>query len=179
MLTDADQIREDLGAAYNLLDGNDNAILSSLSETSDYLSRVNLALFEERDEGELLKRLENIRVEVKDISETVRDYLDRVETNPLRLAKVTERMNMLYDAIKHFKVKDEEGLVALHKDLHQKLTAIDFGDEDVARLEQEAKALARSLKKKADILTEKREKSRTGFLSDTDGHSRSVGVAQP
>ena len=55
MLTDADQIREDLGAAYNLLDGNDNAILSSLSETSDYLSRVNLALFEERDEGELLK----------------------------------------------------------------------------------------------------------------------------
>ena len=68
MLTDADQIREDLGAAYNLLDGNDNAILSSLSETSDYLSRVNLALFEERDEGELLKRLENIRVEVKDIS---------------------------------------------------------------------------------------------------------------
>ena len=163
MLTDADQIREDLGAAYNLLDGNDNAILSSLSETSDYLSRVNLALFEERDEGELLKRLENIRVEVKDISETVRDYLDRVETNPLRLAKVTERMNMLYDAIKHFKVKDEEGLVALHKDLHQKLTAIDFGDEDVARLEQEAKALARSLKKKADILTEKREKAAQDF----------------
>lgn len=163
MLTDADQIREDLGAAYNLLDGNDNAILSSLSETSDYLSRVNLALFEERDEGELLKRLENIRVEVKDISETVRDYLDRVETNPLRLAKVTERMNMLYDAIKHFKVKDEEGLVALHKDLHQKLTAIDFGDEDVARLEQEAKALARNLKKKADILTEKREKAAQDF----------------
>ena len=84
--------------------------MSSLSETSDYLSRVNLALFEERDEGELLKRLENIRVEVKDISETVRDYLDRVETNPLRLAKVTERMNMLYDAIKHFKVKRRGGV---------------------------------------------------------------------
>ncbi len=54
-------------------------------------------------------------------------------------------------------------MVALHKDLHQKLTAIDFGDEDVARLEQEAKALARSLKKKADILTEKREKAAQDF----------------
>ena len=57
-----------------------------------------------------MRRLESLRIELKDISETVYDYLDRVESDPARLAKVTARMNLLYDAIKHFKVSDEAGL---------------------------------------------------------------------
>lgn len=163
MLSDADQIREDLGCAYNLLDGSDNAIVGDLSEAAGYLSKVNLSLFDEEDESELMKRIENVRIEIKDISETVRDYLERVDTDPGRLAKVTARMNTLYDAIKHFRVADEEGLVALHKDLRAKLNAIDFGDEDVAQLEQDARKLARELKAKADALTASREKAAAEF----------------
>ena len=50
MLSDADQLREDLGAAYNLLDGSDAGALSSLSEAMSFLAKVNLSLFVE-DEG--------------------------------------------------------------------------------------------------------------------------------
>lgn len=104
-------------------------------------------------------------MELKDIAETVRDYLDRVDTDPGRLAKVTERMNLLYDAIKHFKVADEDGLVLFHASLRHKLNAIDFGDEDVARLEQEAKSLARELKSKADLLTRRRAEAAVEFAA--------------
>lgn len=165
MLSDADQIREDLGSAYNLLDGSDMSVLPFLSEAEDYLSKVNLSLFSDGEDQEILRRLEGVKVELKDIAETVRDYLDRVDTDPGRLAKVTERMNLLYDAIKHFKVADEDGLVLFHASLRHKLNAIDFGDEDVARLEQEAKSLARELKSKADLLTRRRAEAAVEFAA--------------
>lgn len=156
MLSDADQIREDLGAAYNFLDGSDNAALPYLSQAAGTLMKINLSLFDENDESELVKRLENAIIEIKDVAETVRDYLDRVDSDPGRLAKVTARMNLIYDAIKHFKVADDDALIELHHDLAGKLHSIDNGDEDVSILEQEARVLARDLKAKADVLTERR-----------------------
>ncbi|MDE6532232.1 MAG: DNA repair protein RecN [Muribaculaceae bacterium] len=163
MLSDADQIREDLGTAYNQLDGGDNAALGSLTEGLSYLSKVNLSLFDEDGGDDIMRRLENVRIELKDISETVRDYLDRVDSDPGRLAKVTSRMNLLYDAMKRFKVADEDALIELHRELESKLNAIDFGDDDVAGLEQEARVLAKELKSKAEMLTVSRKKGAKEF----------------
>ncbi len=157
MLSDADQIREDLSIAFGALDGSDNAALSLIGDATSSLQKVNLGLFGDEDENsDLLKRIEDVRIELKDISETVRDYLERVEADPVRLARVTARMNLLYDSIKRFKVTDNDALVALHNDLKGKLKSIDYGDQDVSDLEKEAKALARVLKAKADALTASR-----------------------
>lgn len=156
MLSDSDQIREDLGAAYNCFESGDRSINALLAEATGSISNVNLSLFGEEVEEELMTRLENLRIELKDITETVYDYLDRVDSDPARLAKVTARMNQLYEAIKRFKVADEEGLVRLHEELRQKLDAIDNGDEDVESMEKEARILAKSLKEKADELSELR-----------------------
>lgn len=163
MLSDADQIREDLGEAYSLLDVGDRSLNSLLAETTSALGKVNLSLFAEDGGEELLKRLEVLRIELKDITETVYDYLEQVDSDPARLAKVTERMNTIYDAIKHFKVVDEKELVALHKDLQQRLYSIDNGDEDVAALEKEARHLAKELKVKADKLSEVRREAADRF----------------
>lgn len=166
MLSDADQIREDLGEAYNYLDGGENNINAYLAGVIDSLLQVNLDLFEEDGGAELMRRIENLRIELKDISETVCDYLDRVDSDPARLAKVTSRMNQIYDAIKRFKVADEKELVDLHSDLHQKLDAIDNGDVDIADLETEAKILGKELKAKADLLTESRKEKAVEFSAN-------------
>lgn len=176
MLSDADQIRDDLSASYNLLDGSENAVLSSLSEAMSYLGKVNLSLFTDDEGAELMRRLDESRIELKDIAETVRDYLDRVDTNPGRLAKVTERMNAIYDAIKHFKVIDDEALINLHKELRHRLDSIDFGDEDVAKLEQEAKAIARQLKAKADSMSETRRKAAVEFAQRLLDTAKPLGL---
>ena len=84
-------------------------------------------------------------------------------------------MNLLYDAIKHFKVADEEALVHLHADLRHKLNAIDFGDDDVARLEKDAKVLARALKEKAEALTATRRKAAEEFASRLVETARPLG----
>lgn len=159
MLSDSDQIREDLGSAYNCFESGDRSINALLAEATDSISRVNLSLFGEDVEEELMTRLENLRIELKDITETVYDYLDRVDSDPARLAKVTSRMNQIYEAIKRFKVVDEEGLVKLHAELRGKLDAIDNGDVDVETMEKEARRLAKVLKVKADELTDIRREA--------------------
>lgn len=163
MLSDADQIREDLGVAYNYFDGGENNINAYISGVIESLQQVNLELFEEDGGTDLMRRLDSLRIELKDISETLYDYLDRVDSDPARLAKVTARMNLLYDAIKRFKVADEKELIELHNDLHQKLDAIDNGDVDIADLESQAKILGKALKSKAEILTERRKQGAVEF----------------
>lgn len=176
MLSDADQLREDLGSCYNLLDGGDSSALPQLTEATEYLSKVNLLLFDENDDAELMKRLEEVRIELKDISETVRDYLERVSCDPTRLAYVTTRMNQLYDAIKRFKTEDEDGLIKMRKDLRHRLNAIDFGDDNIAELEQEAKRLAKVLKGKADALTETRREAAAAFAETLIETAKPLGM---
>lgn len=165
MLSDSDQLREDLGEAYAYLDSGDGSLNSLLSDVISSLGKVDLSLFADDGGEELMKRLEVVRIEIKDITETIYDYLERVDSDPARLQKVTSRMNQLYDAIKHFKVLDEKALVGLHQDLRQRLDSIDNGDDDVAELEREARRLGKELKGKADRLTEVRREAADRFAS--------------
>ncbi len=153
MLSDSDQIREDLGYAYNCFESGDRSINALLAEATESILKVNLDIFGDKVEEELAERLENLMIELKDITETVYDYLERVDSDPGRLAKVTARMNQIYDAIKRFKVMDEDGLVALHAELRGKLDSIDNGDGDLEEMEKQARTLAKDLKTLALELT--------------------------
>lgn len=175
-LSDADQLREDLGEAYGLLDGGDRSVNALLLEAMTSLGKVNLSLFSEDGGEELMKRLEVLRIELKDITETVADYLDAVDSDPARLSRVTQRMNALHEAIKHFKVADESGLVALHSDLRQRLDSIDNGDEDVASLEKEARRLGKTLKEKADRLSECRREAADRFARLLTATAQPLGL---
>ena len=157
MLSDSDQIREDLGMAYNCFESGDRSINALLAEATDSISRVNLSVFGEDVQEELMGRLENLRIELKDITETVYDFLDKVDSDPARLARVTSRMNQIYDAIKRFKVPGEDELVKLHEELQTKLDTIDNGDVDMEEMERKAKSLAKELKAKAAVLTSVRK----------------------
>lgn len=156
ILSDADQIREELGSAYAILDGRDDSVLSQISEAETGLQRVDVSFFA-GEETDIPSRLSSLKIELKDIAETLRANLERIDSDPTRLSKVTARMNLLYDAIKRFKVKDDNELVALHNDLRHRLNEIDFGDEDIVSLEKEGRILGKKLKEKAELLTETRK----------------------
>lgn len=176
MLSDADQLREDLGKAYSLLEGGDEGVVAQLNEAVSCLSKVNLSLFEKENDVDLMARLGQSIIEIKDISETVRDCLEKVGTDPGRLAKVTARMNQLYDAMKRFKVSDMDDLIRMRQELRDKLNEIDFGDDNISDLEQEAKKLARSLKSKADALTERRKEAALEFAQALMTTAKPLGL---
>lgn len=164
ILSDADEIREHLGAAYSLLEVSDNSVLSILSDAGEHLRHVDFSLFESADApSEIMDRLEQIVIELKDISETLQDYHESVDTNPARLARISQRMEQLYEAERHFKISEKDGLVALRQQLRQKVKAVDNGDSDLSSMEEEARRLARELKKMADEISEKRRHGAAEF----------------
>ena len=118
-------------------------------------------------EGEptVTERLHTVAVELRDIAETVGDWAERVHSDPSRLARLSSRMNLLYETIKRFRVADEEALVALHDELRERLGMIDGGDDSLDALEKRGRHLAQELKVKASRLSEARRKG-AALLSD-------------
>ena len=177
LLSDAEQIKNDLGEAYSLLDEGENSVLSSVSSIESLIGNVDFSLFAEEEEENLYERIDAIKIELKDISETISSYIDKVEADPVRLSKLSSRMNLLYDTIKRFKVKDEDELVNLHEELKESLNSIEIGDENLSKLEKEAKSLALEIKKQAEILTEKRKEGAEKFAQKLKEIALPLGLA--
>ena len=177
LLSDAEQIKNDLGEAYSLLDEGENSVLSSVSSIESLIGNVDFSLFAEEEEENLCERIDAIKIELKDISETISSYIDKVEADPVRLSKLSSRMNLLYDTIKRFKVKDEDELVNLHEELKESLNSIETGDENLSKLEKEAKSLALEIKKQAEILTEKRKEGAEKFAQKLKEIALPLGLA--
>lgn len=160
MLSDAEEIRKKLSEANYLFNGEESGVLVEFSEIESCLKEIDLSLFKERStsggEGTpgLIERLAQLKIELQDIAETVADMTSEVETDPGELARVTKRMNELYEANKTFRITEPDGLVKLRDSLRKKLS--EFTDENLELQESELRRLARELKLKAAELTRTR-----------------------
>lgn len=164
ILSDADDIRERLGSAYSLLDASESSVLASLAEAADSLRHVDFSLFSSPDsDAEIMERIEQVNIELKDIAETLRDYYDSVDADPSRLSRISKRMNQLYEAEKYFKISEKDGLVKLRESLREQADSVGSGDSDLAEMEAEARRKARQLKMKANELSERRARAATAF----------------
>ena len=164
LLSDAEENGERLSGAYRLLDVGEGSAVAMVEEAMSLLDGIDI---DEPGEGEptITDRLHTVAVELRDIAETVGDWAERVHSDPSRLARLSSRMNLLYETIKRFRVADEEALVALHDELRERLGMIDGGDDSLDALEKRGRHLAQELKVKASRLSEARRKG-AALLSD-------------
>ncbi len=179
LLSEADEMRSRLSESYGYLQGSEHSALSLIARAVEQLEAVNLPLIEgplEYEEESVLHRLKEVYVELKDISETIEGYASSIESDPVKLSKVSGRLQDLYDAKKRFKVVDDDGLVTLREELRAQLNGIDGGDTDISELEKEGKELAAILRKQADELSEKREKAALKFAEELMKNARPLGL---
>lgn len=165
LLSDAGEIKEQLSLAAGLTGGYERSALSLLSEARVALGRIDLSLFEDiRGDGPgVQQRLENLYIELKDLSETLGSFASEVEDDPETLSRVADRMDKLYEAQKRFKVSSYDELVSFHEELRRR---VDPTDDDASRLsevEAELRSLARQLKDKASELSTTRVKAAEEF----------------
>lgn len=179
LLSEADEMRSRLSEAYGLLEAQENSALTMISRAVEALQSINLQLLEgtpDLEDDLILNRLQSVYVELKDISETIESFASSVESDPSKLAKVSSRMQELYDARKRFKVTEDDGLVDLREELRYQLKSIVEGDTDVAELEKEGKELAATLRKQADMISEAREKAAERFSAELCREARPLGL---
>lgn len=91
------------------------------------------------DAESLAERLNDLRVEVQDISASFADYDRALSADPERLDAVEERLNTIYDLQRRYKAESVEALVKQRDELKQRLRGIEIGDETLRALEAEAK----------------------------------------
>lgn len=169
ILSDADEIKEKLAMLASLLSDNAPGVQAQLYDAASLASKIDFGTPDEEDGGEPLSisaRLSQLLVEVKDIYGSVDDYNSRIDTDPATLSKLSARMNLYYETVKRFKVRDADELVVLRDQLRQKVNAVTSGDDELPALEIEARRVAGELKRCAGVLTESRLAAATGFSVD-------------
>ncbi|MCH5227890.1 MAG: DNA repair protein RecN [Muribaculaceae bacterium] len=161
ILGDADRIKSELSEAAA---GTNNA-LRYLQNAAATIESIDLDLLDPKGNDNLYDRINSLKIELRDISDTLEGYSEKINSDPQRYEKVQSRIESLYEVMKRFKVKDEEELVELHTHLHDELAAITGDNTDISALEQQLKELAKDLKSAAESLTEKRMEASKKFAA--------------
>lgn len=149
VLENADQIGEALMAVRNILDAEQIGVLEQLAVAESTVAKVG-ASYPQGEE--VVARLHSVVQELKDIGATVADDSERINTDPERLQRLTDRVNMIYSMCQKHRVKDLEELMAVGARFAEQLKTITHSDENiaqqrecVARLKAEATSAAESL----------------------------------
>lgn len=178
ILNSAEEIRYNLSMANSKISQSDNSILALIKESIKTLSHVNFSLFtgvnEESDS--LLKRLENTYIELKDISETIEQYLSNVDVDPQLLEHTTQRLDILYETQRKFRVSSEAELIELKEDIERKLVSIVNSDEEISELKEKVKIEGKTLIKLATELTETRQNAAKNFSDLLINMARPLGM---
>lgn len=174
MLSDADDIKEHLCTISSLLGDNGRGALSCVGDALSEASKLDLSLFGESAQFEA--RLKALAIELKDLCDTAEAVNSEVDTDPGMLSRLSDRMNAYYDAVRRYKVEDADSLVTLYDELKAQLVYAAGGDDEIPRLEKEARATALRLKEAAVRLTESRREAATRFAATVEETARPLGL---
>ncbi|MBE6204818.1 MAG: DNA repair protein RecN [Rikenellaceae bacterium] len=148
VLENADQIGEALVTLRNILDADEVGVLEQLAAGESAIAHVSANY----PSGEqVCERLCSVVAELKDLGQLVADDSERIEADPERLQRLTDRVNLIYSLCQKHRVKDLDELLAVGERLAEQLSAITHSDE---RIDEQREKIA-ALKQKAERLAEK------------------------
>ena len=148
-LESADRISEALTMLRNTLDDEELGALVTLTRSE----REFEAIGDRYPEGvSLAERLKSVVAELKDISSTAAYEAERIDADPERLQKLSDRLNTIYSLEMKHRAESFDDLLAKAKEFEARLAAIDNSDEEllklrteIARVEDECRAVAAEL----------------------------------
>lgn len=140
------------GALDSLSEGTHNA-LDLLSETSDYCEELSRFLEDSDNIGE---RLETVRIELRDIAETLTAYDQEFQADPEELEAIESRLNTIYSLQQKHRVSTVTELIALREELRDRLDKLENSSFTVEELEKEARRAKNAAKQLAVELSQRR-----------------------
>ena len=160
IMENAEEIKSLLVTANGLLDNSEAAILGQFNELASTLSRLKRLLPDTESLGE---RIDNLKVELKDIAYDLRRKEDETQFDESELQTLQERYDLLNRLMMKHRVGDFETLIALRDSLKEKVNAFENIDEAIAKAEKELKDSEKRLSAFAKTLHEKRCQAAIAF----------------
>ena len=175
VLENADQIGEALVTVRNILDAEQIGVLEQLSAAESAILRVSRNYTQGE---EIVSRLHSVVQELKDLGQSVADDCDRIEANPERLQKLTERVNLIYSLCQKHRVQTLDELIAVGERLAEQLGTITHSDENLERQREKISALRAKAEKQADKIHSLREKASKGMSKSIATTLTSLGMPE-
>ena len=173
VMENAEEIKTLLVTANGLLDNSENAILGQVNELTSTLSRLRHLL---PDTDSLGARVENLKVELKDIAYDLRRKEDDTQFDEGQLQSLQERYDLLSRLMIKHHVNDFEALITLRDSLKERVNAFENIDEAIAKAEKELKESEKRLSQQAKVLHDKRVEAATAFSEKVAASVRQLAM---
>ena len=135
-----------------------------------------LARYDEKFK-ESAQQIESARATVGDVSSTLRDYAERINASPERLAEIEDRLALL-DRLKRKYGKTVADVIALGEEVARKLAEVEDRDETLKTLRAELAKAMNSYKQAAEGLSAQRKAAgaKLAKLAETQINSLAMKV---
>ncbi len=147
LLNNAKELNEGSMRISQQLDGeNDDAVYDQLNNIIKELEKLSST---DRELNEPLDSLQSIHIQIKEVSNTLRNYSEQISSNPQELQLVEERIAAIEEIARKHKIKPSQ-LVPLQASLQAELEKLEGSHEDPDKLKismQEAENHYRTLAK--------------------------------
>ena len=155
VLENAEQIGEALITVRNILDAEQIGVLEQLSAAESAIAHVS----KNYPAGEqIAERLHSVVQELKDLGATVADDGERIEADPERLQRLTDRVNMIYSMCHKHHVSTLDELIAVGEKFREQLATITHSDTEIKRQRDLISSLEKRARKQAAAIHSAREK---------------------
>ncbi|MEL6132463.1 MAG: DNA repair protein RecN [Bacteroidota bacterium] len=172
LLQHSEEIREALGGAIELLYQVDNSIYNQLSEVVVPLRKVSNV---NQNLSESVQGLDEMLEQIKESTFSFQEMLERVETDPARLAFIEERLALYHSLKLKYQVQSGQELVDLYEKIADQLTEFDSLEENIQRLRSDFERATQVLSKWGQRLETLRLKAQPLLQETVDNLLAQVG----
>lgn len=175
VLENADQIGEALIMVRNILDAEQIGVLEQLAVAESVISKVS----DNYPNGnEIVSRLHSVLQELKDLGITVADDSERIEADPERLQRLTDRVNTIYSMCQKHRVKTLDELIAIGEKFSSQLSVITHSDEQIVQLQEEIEFITQQAQSYARQLHDKREQAAVQISAEVAAMLKRLGMEE-
>jgi len=175
VLNNTEKLFESANLVYAQLDGDGEMGFSALALLKN--SAKTLAKLCEMDESlsGLSERLDSSLYELEDIASQIRQYADTMEFNPMRLAEVTERLELISKFKRRYGNSISE-MLAYHAEAVRKLQDLEFGSEKIALLHERIRDTTQEAQQLCAALSAKRKEVADRLSRLAEKEMRTLGM---
>ncbi len=168
-----EKIMSALSDAKNTLDGYDSSSVSASIKNSSNL----LGTISSYDDAvaPLIDRLDNAKIEIKDISDTLSDMLERLDFDARSAEKIEERLEVVRNIL-HKYGGNFDNLQKFYEDAKKEAELLSGASQTVEDLQVEIEKAKSGLQKSARKLTELRQEVANKFERDITCELKDLGM---
>ena len=163
VLESADNINAALTTLRNTLDDEELGVLVSLGRSERELQNIGDCY----SAGvTIAERLKSVVAELKDISATAAEEVERLDADPEKLQRLSDRLNTIYSLEMKHRAESYDDLLRMGAEFETRLATIDNSDSALRELEERISALEGECR----VVAERIRKARQGIAPQLENH---------